>query len=72
MISGRKLAIIIIKELLETVHAAMDSKEITSVAFSWIKYITDWRQSGPGYFAGIDISKKGNWDKGVLKYCSTR
>ena len=48
MISGRKLAIII-KELLETVHAAMDSKEITSVAFSWIKYITDRRRSGPGY-----------------------
>ena len=62
----------IIKEFLKTVHAAMDCKEITSVAFFWIKYISDWRQSGPGYFTGINISKKGNWDKAVLKYCSTR
>ena len=62
----------VIKELLDIVHDAIESKEIVKVEFSWIKYITDWRRSGPGYFAGISISKNSSWDKTVLKYSRTR
>uniref|UniRef100_A0A1X7TRH2 HIRAN domain-containing protein n=1 Tax=Amphimedon queenslandica TaxID=400682 RepID=A0A1X7TRH2_AMPQE len=62
----------VIKELLDIVHDAIESKEIVKVEFSWIKYITDWRRSGPGHFAGISISKNSRWDKTILKYSSTR
>ena len=69
MKNGKELAVI--KELLDIVHASIECKEIKKVQFSWIKFITDWRQSGPGYFAGIAISKNGNWDKKALKCSST-
>ena len=37
----------VLKELLDDVHAAINRKEIISVKFGWIKYITDWTRSGP-------------------------
>ena len=49
----------VVKELLGKVHAALSDKNIVSVRFSCI---TDWRRSGPGYFAGINISRNGYWD----------
>ena len=60
----------VIKELLDKVHAALSDKKIVNVRFSWIKYITDWRRSGPGYFAGINISKNGDWDP-IISQCSS-
>ena len=62
----------VVKELLDEVHAALKEKKKLSVKFLWIKYITDWRRSGPGYFAGINISKNGDWAPIVSHYSSTR
>ena len=42
----------VVNELLEEVHAAIG---IISIKFSWIRYITDWTKSGPGFFAGVEI-----------------
>ena len=61
----------VVSELLEEVHAAINSNSIVSVKFSWIKYITDWR-SGPGFFAGIQIKKKGPWSLNAIRCASTR
>lgn len=74
MESGFELDIFV-KELLDEVHAALRNKHILNVLnvrFSWIKYITDWRRSGPGYFAGINISKNGDWDPIVTQFSSIR
>ena len=60
----------VVKEVLEHVHEAMNAKQIVSVEFAWIKYITQWGESGPGYFAGISVSKEGPWDPQVTKYRS--
>ena len=30
-----------------------------SVEFASVRYITDWSRSGPGFFAGIRIEKRG-------------
>ena len=38
---------------------------ILNVKFGWIRYVTDWRRSGPGYFAGIAVTKKGQWEANV-------
>ena len=60
-----------IHELLDEVHSAMDTSRITSMEFAWISYITDWR-SGPGYFAGVYIEKKGEWSDLAKRKASTK
>ena len=61
----------VIRELLKEVRHAMDTAKITAVEFAWISYITDWH-SGPGYFAGIYIEKKGQWSDLARRKASTR
>ena len=39
-----------VSEIAREVHAAIESKEITRVEFAWVKYISDWTRSGPGFF----------------------
>ena len=51
----------IVHEILHHVHAAIESKSIVSVKFKWIKYIVMWSLSGPGFYAGINITCKGVW-----------
>lgn len=62
----------VVTEVLDEVHAALHGGRITSVRFAWIKYISDWTRSGPGYFTGINITRYGNWSSNVLYYSSTR
>ena len=60
----------VVKDILDEVHAVLT--QITSVNFRWVDYITDWTRSGPGFFAGIAITKPGPWDRKVLRFKSTR
>ena len=62
----------VVHEVLPEVHAALQEKKITGVKFAWIKWITAWSRSGQGYYAGIDISKKGYWEATVVSSRSTR
>lgn len=62
----------VVSELLEEVHAAISNNCIISVKFSWIRYVTDWSKSGPGFFAGVEIKKKGPWSLNAIKSASTR
>ena len=62
----------IVREALPEVHAALKDNSITDVKFSWIKYMVNWTRSGPGYFAGVEISKKGRWGSAVILSSSTR
>jgi hypothetical protein len=57
----------VVSEILDEVHDAIQNQSIVDVKFAWIKYITDWSLSGPGYFAGISVSKKGMWPIKVTK-----
>ena len=62
----------VVREALPDVHAALSGKKITAVQFAWIKWITAWSRSGQGYYAGINISKKGYWGATVVASSSTR
>lgn len=62
----------VVHEALEETHAALTHGDILNVRFGWIKYITDWYMSGPGFFAGINVSKKGSWFADVIRCGSTR
>ena len=62
----------IVKECLEHVHAALSARSILSVKLSWAKYLVCWTQSGPGYFAAINVTLRGEWHNDVLRSRSTR
>lgn len=62
----------IVSELVEEVHAAIGSGSIFSVRFAWVRYISDWSVSGPGFFAGVTIEKKGKWSVAASNAASTR
>ena len=57
----------VVKEALDSVHCALSESKILSVQFDWIKYIVYWYRSGPGWYAGIKITRKGNWSTDVVR-----
>ena len=59
------------EEALDSVHLAMEQQKIVKVKFAWAKYIVTWTRSRPGFFAGIDISTKGQWPPVVCRSAST-
>ena len=61
----------VVKEALDSVHHEMDTDHINSVQFAWIKFITHWSRSGPGWYCGIKITKRGEWPKEVVQCAST-
>jgi len=62
----------IVNEALNDVHNARRDNAITEVKFAWAKFILDWPRSGPGFYAGIIITRIGRWSKKVCQSCSTR
>ena len=62
----------VVKEALDDVHSALGSNEIVNIQFAWARYLVTWTRSGPGYFAGINISKRGRWSTIVCQVASTR
>lgn len=62
----------IVREALSSVHSALRDNRIMQVSFAWAKFRSKWPNSGPGYYAGIKITVKGQWPKVVCQYASTR
>ena len=62
----------VVKEVREAVHYGLIAVDIIEVAFKWVKFITDWYRCGPGYFAGINVTKRGVWPSVVFWARSTR
>lgn len=54
------------------VHDAISKHEIISVKIAWVKFLQFWRQNGPGFYAGVNISKQGSWSCTCLRVASTR
>ena len=61
----------VVREAVEHVHRMIESNKIESVNFSWTKYMVTWSCSGPGYYAGINITLKGKWPIEVVCCAST-
>ena len=60
----------VVKEALDSVHMAIKQKKIVDIKFAWAKYVVTWTRSRPGFFAGIDISVKGQWPA-VVCWCAS-
>ena len=61
----------VVREVLDDVHTAILENKIVSVKFSWCKYKITWYRSGPGYYAGINVSRIGDWSRSVIRSQST-
>ena len=62
----------IVRECLDHVHKALQEKRILAVKFSWAKYLVCWSHTGPGFYAGVNISISGEWHSDVVRHQSTR
>ena len=62
----------VVKEAQDSVHEARASDAIINMKFSWAQYLLCWTESGPGYYAGINITKRGLWSATVDRSASTR
>ena len=71
--SGKKHRIgYAVTEVVDDLHAAMASSSIVRVEFKWVKYRLDWYRTGPAYYCGINITRRGVWSRVVVRHCSTR
>ena len=62
----------VVRECLDELHAAIHNGDILQVQFSWVKYLLQWSRSGPGFYAGIIIIRKGQWSDTCVRSASTR
>ena len=62
----------VVRETLDEVHEAIRQRNILWVKFAWVKYLLQWVRSGPGFYAGINIARRGEWSETCLKSASTR
>ena len=62
----------VVRDTLVEVHEAISEQKIISVKISWIKYLLCWMKSGPGFYAGIDVSLRGSWSSKCTRVASTK
>jgi len=60
-----------VRDVLGTVHLALHNDDKLSVDQDWVKFITHWCRSCPGWYCGIKISKTGSWSSEVMRCRST-
>ena len=60
----------VIKELCGSVHHAITSGSIESCKFAWVKYKV-LNTTGPGYYAAINITRRGYWPPIVYSRANT-
>ena len=61
----------IVHEALNGVHHAIHCNSVVSVKLKWVKYITHWSWSAPGWYCGIAITKKGSWPAEIV-HCRSK
>ena len=60
----------VVRELCEYVHEAISSNSIVSTTFAWAK-LKVVHTTGPGYYAAIDITRRGVWPPIVHRSANT-
>ena len=60
----------VVSEALPDVNEALSKNKIIKVYFDWIKYIVYFKN--PGWYAGITITRNGNWSNTVMHSSSKK
>ena len=58
------------QEALDEIHEALAAKKIINVSFEFIKYLIRWKT--PGWYAGINITRTGDWSRNIMRVQSAR
>jgi hypothetical protein len=62
----------VVREALNDVHEALCTNSIQTVKFGWVKFRIDFQRSGPGFYAGVDITRIGHWSSRVYNCASPK
>ena len=62
----------VVRDVLMEVHDAITKQKIISVKIAWIKFYLCWMNSGPGFYAGINVSICGSWSPTCTCVSSTK
>jgi len=60
----------VVQELSDYVRDAILTEAIVATKFSWVKYKVV-RTTGPGFYAAINITRKGQWPPAVYKLANS-
>lgn len=60
----------VVHEALDELHEALASKKIIKVSFEFVKFLIRWKT--PGWYAGINITRIGDWSNNLLRVQSAR
>ena len=55
----------VVQEAQDDVHEAINTNKILAISFQWIKFIVYFKT--PGWYAGIKITKSGDWSNTILR-----
>lgn len=58
----------VVRECLDQVHESLKNKRLLSVKLSWVKYLVCWSNSGPGFYAGINMMINGEWHQDIVRH----
>ena len=61
-----------VQEVLLDLHDALNNGDILHTRFKWVSYRLDWYSTGPGYYCGTKVCKRGRWSRTVIRFQSTR
>ena len=48
----------VVREALDDVHEALSTNAVREVKLAWVKFRIDFLGSGPGFYAGVDITNR--------------
>ena len=60
----------VVQEALDEIHEALAAKKIINVSFEFIKYLIRWKT--PGWYAGVNITRTGDWSRNIMTVQSAR
>ena len=61
----------VVREALDAVHSALNNDEIVFANVAWARFLIHWSRSGPGWYAGVSVTKIGEWPATVVRCSST-
>ena len=61
----------VVREAARHVAEAISNNLIVKCEFNWVRYIVHWSRSGPGWYTGITVTKKGTWPSEIVQSSST-
>jgi len=60
-----------VTEVTDELHSTMRNNLVMGVTFKDIRFVCRWSKCTPGFYAAVNITKKGMWSSTVSRYAST-